>query len=101
MITVRSAAERAFGPIPEGATIHIGHSYNTHNPEFGGFVESAYLTPIMVVNGEWPRELARTHSCHEFPIGPDISNEPCIPFFREIFGAEFDAAVKELEGEGK
>jgi len=87
-MTVREAFSKAFGPVPDGATCHVGHWA-------GPTMDSWRMEPTTHVSGGWPNPLNRSWDnghAYEFPIGPDISDRPASSFLG-FFGAEYDAVV--------
>jgi hypothetical protein len=94
-MTVKQAFEKAFGPIPEGATCHIGYSTTsdaiviTPIYELGSNVFHASGEPM--VNGKNYRYYAEC---------PDISDQPATAFYKDktgitFFGEIYDRVVEE------
>jgi hypothetical protein len=86
-MTVREAFSLAFGPMPDGATCHIG------NHDRDCEIDATIVDPSrprwsLTFNfGTWNNDDA-----YEFPTGPDISDRPASAFLG-FFGAEYDAVV--------
>jgi len=70
-LTVRQVVEEAFGPVPEGATVHVAHP-DTYDKD------PAYQLPG---TNDW--------RC----FGPDISDRPASSFIG-FFGEDFDRVAR-------
>lgn len=89
-VTAKQAFERAYGPIPEGATCHIGVDeclavdiYPTvYVPFYDRVIHGKPGGFEIVYNGK--------------PAGPDISDRPASAFIG-FFDEAYDNAVRELE----
>lgn len=92
-VTVRPVFERAFGPIPEGATGHLG--YKSDNED------SYYMIPTLValdgtmISGKYC--YLSNQMKHE-ALGQDILSCPAEPF-RGLLGPDYDKALDELLAE--
>jgi hypothetical protein len=96
MKTVKEVFSKAFGDVPEGATCHVK------------LRECASLEPcFQVVTKGHKATLNETFQVDHHQrwyvsqysvIGPDISNRDA-EAFRGFFGAEYDAALDQLQGE--
>jgi hypothetical protein len=90
-MTVREAFSKAFGPVPDDATCHVGYYYFTelrvqpvycHN-------HNVYATVSTMMDDQvWQG----FHFDGERTFGPDISDRPASAFLG-FFGAEYDAVV--------
>lgn len=90
-MTVREAFERAFGPIPEGATCHIGYS-----PPM-----ETYVLPVFAMGDKIFAKFPFWKSWGDVEgqlIAPDISNR-LAESFRNFFGPEFDKILDEIPPE--
>ena len=109
MPKVREVFERAYGPIPEGATCHVGAFYN--DGQFfsvGGFsVRTPYLEPVYAASNlqQFVRRNALDNQWNVMvltgePIGIDISDQPAEAFSPVFQCAAYDAALDALRKEG-
>jgi len=105
-MTVKQVAEKVYGPIPDGATLHIGYGdcmggRNIHltvdikNPrtdETTIFKTRVWLSgiPFKEIKPRWLKG-----QTVEYVDGPDISDRPASSFVG-FFGKEFDEAVLEF-----
>jgi hypothetical protein len=95
---VREVFERAYGPIPEGATCHVGYP-DGHK---GGTVRPTYQSP----EGEAYAGCADPHKARwywaysEGIYGGDISDQPAEAFSPVFQCAAYDAALDALRKEG-
>lgn len=108
MPKVREVFERAYGPVPEGATCHVGAVYN--DGQFfsvGGFsVKTPYHEPVYAASNrqQCVRRNALDNQWNERvtigePIGGDIGDQPAAAF-SPVFGcAAYDAALDALTKE--
>jgi len=100
MKTVREVFSKAFREVPEGATCHagygnlgatyIGESIKTIDPH-----TPSLKVPVRKASGAFEWMAFGTHS---YPKTPDISNRDA-EAFRGFFGAEYDAALDQPQGE--
>lgn len=92
-MTVREAFEKAYGPVPEGATCHVANGYP---------YEGAAIVPTYCIRGkvfearpyrgeelQWVKRLD-----DQYEEGPDISDRPASAFLG-FFGPEYDRVVAE------
>jgi hypothetical protein len=87
MKTVKEAFEKAYGPSPEGATIHGSFD----DPFLGTRIRPVKKigNEVWVKYGdEWKMRNVRT------PVSQPIDNEPASDFL-QFFGPEYDKAVSE------
>lgn len=69
---VKQAFERAYGPIPEGATCHVCYGIN------GGFCQApAYINDIIYA---WDDIHLEWDFISDYECGPDISDRPASAF---------------------
>jgi hypothetical protein len=87
-MTVKQAFEKAFGPIPEGATCHIGCRDMYTNIEVDACYRHIGETFFLNVHNKFVR------FCDHFAFGPDISHRPASAFLG-FFGGEYDRVVEE------
>jgi hypothetical protein len=92
-VTVREAFEKAYGPIPEGATCHIG-TMEHGSPERGWRISATYYGG----GDSWPASVgfkvwSKNHA-YKYPIGPDLSDRQA-HWFLGFFGPEYDRVVAE------
>lgn len=108
MPKVREVFERAYGPVPEGATCHVGAVYN--DGQFfsvdGFSVKTPYHEPVYAASNrqQCVRRNALDNQWNERvsigePIGGDIGDQPAAAF-SPVFGcAAYDAALDALTKE--
>ena len=91
-MTVREAFEKAYGPIPEGATCHIGFRsekedacYRMPTITREGVFPWVWFQGRWDPTGDWPDEVSD---------GPNIADRQA-HWFLGFFGAEYDRVVAE------
>lgn len=101
-MTVRECFEKTFGPIPDGATCHIGTE--VYQWPIRDACERAIHPTYAEINLHSPSELNKWHPHNGdwdwHPFGPDISDRPA-ESFRGFFGVAYDAALDEAKGEAQ
>lgn len=93
-MTVKQVAEKVYGPIPDGATLHIGRVYVCDGETFGlsHCVPSLPIHENIFTVYDNPMPTEWTETAADDVIGPDISDRPAASFVG-FFGKEFDDAV--------
>ena len=87
-MTVKQVAEKVYGPIPEGATLHPAFEDDDGRFISLCFKHDYYVSCIYDSPPFW-RMCPRTDA-----NGPDISDRPATSFVG-FFGKEFDDAVRQ------
>lgn len=92
-MTVREAFEKAYGPMPEGATCHIGADCCNR-----GWSGGATIVNVDGIRGWCGSRWGHAGGHYPEPYGPDISDRLAEAFLG-FFGGEYDRVVEEAEGE--
>lgn len=88
-MTVREAFEKAYGPIPEGATCHIGWATSAVGCYFGPVVSSDERgLESYIMDYGWDGLISDAVPIHG-DIGPELAVS-----FRGFFGPEYDEVVR-------
>lgn len=91
-VTAKQAFERAYGPLPGSAPLHLGAMKDKYSiPVFGLFSMSGNVG-VLIENGR----IACTLASDSILLGPDISDRPASAFIG-FFDEAYDNAVRELE----
>lgn len=90
-MTVREAFSKAFGPVPDGATCHLGHDNGSARGHYAVIASADALgttTTYKFASGRWV--------CPSLGVpvivGPDIGERPAKSFLG-FFGNAYDKAV--------